>query len=316
MIRRTFFALLLAAPFLPAQTQAPAPEAEAAPPVFRTDVSLITVDAKVTRRDGSDAGNLSASDFVILDEGQRQTISHFGSESTSIDLLLLLDVSDSMRPFLLELTPRVTEALSPLRQGDRGGVMLFAGRSQLVQPLTDDLAQVPRKTVSTIYKDGLGRSTLINEALVNAAQYLKSQPATGRRTIIVLTDNEASQGPVLDDQVIRELHGADAVLNVILLGVTDPNEKIVRGYQDRSRRRPNLHSFAEATGGDVITGEAPARALRRVIEQATTRYSLQYPSPGGEPGAVRNIRVELSGAAAAKYPGAIIRARSGYEVPK
>ena len=191
---RSILALVIAAPLMVAQV----PEADTEPTVFRTEVSLITVDAKVTGRAGADVGNLNASDFVVFDENQQQKISHFGRESTPIDLLLLLDVSGGMRPFLLELTPRVTDALSPLRPGDRAGVMLFANTTQLVQPLTNDLALVPRTTVDTIYKDGPGRSTLLNQALVSAAKYLKSQPATGRRTIIVLTDNHALSGAARD----------------------------------------------------------------------------------------------------------------------
>lgn len=312
MLPRTILALLMLAPLTGAQQTEP----ESAPPVFRMEVSLITVDAKVTGRDGADIGNLSASDFVVFDENQRQNTTHFGRELTSIDLLLLLDVSSSMRPFLLELTPRVTDSLSPLRSGDRAGVMLFANRTQLVQPLTNDLIQVPRTTVSTIYKDGPGRTTLLNDALMSAAQYLKDQPATGRRTIIVLTDSAATSGTVRDDAVIRQLHAADTVLNVILMGVKGDIPKVTPGYRDPSNRRPELSRFAAATGGELVASDDPARALRRVIEQATTRYSLQYPSPGGEPGSFRRIRVELSGAAQARYPGAVVKARSGYDVPK
>ena len=312
MLRRNLFALLWIVPFAGAQQ----PDPDIAPTIFRTDVSLITIDAKVTARDGSDIGNLSASDFVVFDEDQRQQLSHFGRESTPVDLLLLLDVSASMRRFLIELTPRVSESLSPLRPGDRSGVMLFATRSQLVQPLTSDLELVPRATVNTIYKDGPGKTTLLNEALVSAARYIASQPATGRRTIIVLTDNEAASGSTRDDDVVRALHGVDAVLNAILMSAKGDIPKVTLGYRDPSNRRPDVSLFVESTGGEMVASDEPARALRRAVQEATTRYSLQYPAPPGEPGTFRHIRVELSGAAHARYPGAVIRARSGYDVPK
>lgn len=312
MQRRKVLAMLAIAPLAAAQQTEP----ESAPPVFRLEVSLITVDAKVNGRDGADIGNLSASDFVIYDENQRQNPTHFGRESTSIDLLLVLDVSTSMRPFLLELTPRVTDALSPLRAGDRAGVMLFANRTQLVQPLTNDLVQVPRTTVNTIYKDGPGRTTILNDSLLSAARYLKEQPATGRRTIIVLTDNAAMSGAVSDDEVVRTLHSADTVLNAILMGVKGDIPKYTPGYRDPSSRKPDVARFVQATGGELVASDDPARALRRVVQQATTRYNLQYPAPGGDPGSFRHIRVELSGAAQARFPGAVVKARSGYDVPK
>ncbi len=312
MMRCLIFAVFMAMPLLVAQK----PDADAEPAVFRTEVSLITVDAKVTGRNGVDIGNLNASDFVIFDENKQQSVSHFGREATPIDLLLVLDVSSSMRPFLLELTPRVTQALSPLRPGDRAGVMLFASTSQLVQPLTPDLALIPRTTVNTIYKDGPGRSTLLNQALLSAAQYLKAQPTTGRRTLIVITDDNAVSGGARDNEVVRELHAADAVLNVIFVGANGAAPAKAQGYRDPSYSRPDVFRLAEATGGDVLSGDDPARALQRVIQAATTRYSLQYPAPGGDPGTFRRIRVELSPSALARYPGAMVRARSGYDVPK
>ncbi len=313
MWRSSILTLVLTVPFVAAQT----PEPETEPAVFRSEVSLITVDAKVTGRTGGDVGGLNASDFVVFDEGQEQKVSHFGRESTPIDLLLVLDVSRSMRPFLIDLTPRVTEALSPLRPGDRAGVMLFADNSELVQPLTSDLALIPRTTVNTIYKDGPGRSTLLNQALVSAAHYLQSQPATGRRTIIVLTDNYAVSGKARDEDVIRELHAANAVLNIVMVGAKGEVSGQVHGYRDPSSSvRPDVFHLAGATGGRVMSGDDPARALHRVIQEATTRYSLQYPAPGGEAGKFRAIRVELSPTAVARHPGAVVRARSGYDVPK
>ena len=108
----------------------------------------------------------------------------------------------------------------------------------------------------------------------------------------------------------------DAVLNVIFVGAKGEVAAPTHGYRDPSYARPDLFRLTEATGGDVLSGDEPASALRRVIRDATTRYSLQYPAPGGGPGSFRHIRVELSAATVARHPGAVVRARSGYDVPK
>ena len=44
---------------------ATAQSADTEPPIFRTGVSLVTIDAKVTARDGRDIGGLNAHDFVV-----------------------------------------------------------------------------------------------------------------------------------------------------------------------------------------------------------------------------------------------------------
>ena|ERR1017187_3867203 len=59
------------------------PDAGAAPPVFKKGVSPITIDARVTRREGAGVSNLTASDFLVFDENERQKVTHFGRESNA-----------------------------------------------------------------------------------------------------------------------------------------------------------------------------------------------------------------------------------------
>ena len=227
---------------------------------------------------------------------------------------MVLDVSPEMRPYLLDLTPRVMDAMTPLRPGDRAGAMLFGARSELIQPLTDDLAELPRKVVNNIYKDRFGRGTLLNEALIEAAAYLKREPPKGRRTVIVVTNNQGVRAAVKDAEVIRALQSADAVLNAIIVGLA-AGPRAVMSFHDPNTVPPDVYRYASETGGEVVKAQQPAAALRRIIEGATTRYSLQFPAPSDASG-FRKLRIELSGAAQARYPGATVQSRSGYEVPK
>ena len=49
-----------------------------------------------------------ALDFVVYDENSRQSIAHFGRESEPLNVVLLLDVSGSMRPVLSEMYVNVS----------------------------------------------------------------------------------------------------------------------------------------------------------------------------------------------------------------
>ncbi len=290
------------------------PNAETAPPIFRMEVALVNVDARVSDGEGKDISGLTADDFVVYDEGERQKITNFGQEATPVSVFLVLDVSPEMRPQLLDLTPKVTEALEPLRKGDRAGAMLFAARSEVIQPLTADLEEIPRKVVDSIYKTRYGRDTFVNEGLVDAARYLHSIPVSGRRAVIIITTNRGVRHLIPDDQVIHDLHAADAVLNAIIVGPA-AGPRTIAAYHDPASTPPDVYRYAKETGGDVVTGHAPAAALRRLIAQAMTRYTLQYPSPSGASG-FRHIRVELAPAARMRYPRAQVQARSGYDTAK
>ncbi len=66
-------------------------------PVFRTAISLVKVDAEVAGKSGVIDG-LQKEDFVILDNGQPQTLRYFSQEEEPLDIILLFDISASMGP--------------------------------------------------------------------------------------------------------------------------------------------------------------------------------------------------------------------------
>jgi VWFA-related protein len=282
-------------------------------PVFRTEVSLVKVDAEVQDGKGSGISGLRAGDFVVYDENQRQTIMDFASESQPVRVLMLLDVSPSMSKWLQDLGVKSTNALRALRPGDEVALMGFAARSQLLQPLTTDTGTLGQKIIGNIYKQTLGSETLVNEALVAAANYMSSQPGKARRAIVIVTDNEGARKSVSDDQVVRLLHAANVVLSAIIVGDTGSPFTQAR-YTNPSSGPPDVQRFVAETGGQVTLGAAPAEAFAPILKDLTTRYTFQYTPPQGEEGSFRKIRVELTPEAAARFPGAKIKARSGYTV--
>jgi VWFA-related protein len=282
-------------------------------PVFRTEVSLVKVDAEVLDATGTGISGLRAGDFIVFDENQRQSIVDFGSESQPVRVLMLLDVSPSMSKWLADLGAKSTDALRRLRSGDEVALMGFATRSQLLQPLTTDTKVLGSQIISNIYKQTLGSETLVNEALVAAADYMASQPGKTRRAILIVTDNEGARRAVSDDQVVRALHAANVVLSAIIVGDSTSKYTQTR-YVNPASGPPDVQRFVTETGGHVVTGTSPADALIPILKDLTTRYSFQYTPPAGEEGSFRKIRVELSPQAAARYPGANIKARSGYTV--
>src|SRR6266852_6642895 len=89
--------------------------------VFRSDVSLVRVDAQVVDRDNRAVTGLRLSDFVLREEGRPQQIRNFASENMPVDVLFLLDVSGSMRPHVQRIADAAHEALRALRDEDRMG---------------------------------------------------------------------------------------------------------------------------------------------------------------------------------------------------
>ena len=282
-------------------------------PLFKTGVSVVKVDVQVHDRSGVDVMGLRASDFVVFDEGQPQPILDFASEGEPVRVLMLLDVSGSMAKYLRDLGAKSTDVLRGFRAGDQIALMNFATRSELIQPLTTDTSKIGSLIIGSIYKQTLGRETLIYESVVEAAKYLRAQPGKARKAILIVTDNEGARKAVTNNDVVQALHASDAVLSAILVGSSAAPYTTTR-YQNPATAPPDVFRFASDSGGQVVTGENQAEALRPVMKGLTTRYSFQYTAPPAEDGTFRRIRVELNPRTAAKYPGAVIKARSGYTV--
>lgn len=279
-------------------------------PLFKTGVSLVKVDVEVQDTSGVGIAGLTASDFVVYDEGQPQKIADFASESEPLRVLVLLDMSPSMSKWLRDLGAKSTEALRALRPGDQVALMGFASKADLIQPLTPETSSIGGLIIGNIYKQILGSETIVNEAILAAAKYMGSQPGK-KRAILIVTDNEGSRKTVSDDEVVRALHASNIVLSAILVGSGSPIYARAR-YGNPSMAPPDVERLVAETGGHVTKGAPPADALRPVLKGLTTRYNFQYTAPPAEDGTFRKIRVELTPQAATKYPGSTIKARSGY----
>ncbi|MBN2321685.1 MAG: VWA domain-containing protein, partial [Acidobacteria bacterium] len=79
MLRFLFPALFLLCAFTHAQNQQSTAKQDPRPgnKVFRVDVNLVQVDAVVTDKNGRPVTDLTADDFIILQDGKRQEISNF-----------------------------------------------------------------------------------------------------------------------------------------------------------------------------------------------------------------------------------------------
>jgi VWFA-related protein len=237
----------------------------------------------------------------------------FAREGEPLRLVLLLDVSGSMRTHLAGLARAATAALAPLRPGDEVAIMLFSNGTKLVQPFTSELSTIGRQIVGNVFQSQLGQETYINEAIVDAASSVQKAP--GRHAILIVTDNQTLRSRTTDDQASRALQDANAVLDAILIGDGSPVMLNTR-YGAADRRMPDVRVYTSATGGEAVSEGDVAAVFQRLVNQIRTRYYLQYAMPAGEPGAHRSIRVTLAPEAQAKNPGAIVHAREGYYVPR
>jgi VWFA-related protein len=298
---------------------APAAKAQAAAedtPTFRSGVSSVPIDVQVTQ-DNELVTGLVMNDFIITEQGVEQPITYFGRESEPVSLVLLLDVSGSMRKYIEQVAAVARQSLRYLRPQDRVSVMVFGRASKVRLDFSDSPSTVADELKEAVWDETLGAGTNINDALVAASNHMEENaPATGRRAILILTDNEGLNEKNPDAAVISALQQSNTVLNAIVVGKghrpTKPAQTHI--YRNPDFTPADVFAIAEETGGEAVKAAEAGKAFSRMIERIRTRYSLHYNKPESGGSGFRKVEVRLTAEAQARYPRAMLRHRRGYRV--
>jgi VWFA-related protein len=320
------------------------------PVVFKSDVSLVRVDAQVVDRNNRPIAGLGPRDFVLRDNGKLQKIQSVDAENLPIDLLLLLDVSASMRPHIQRITDASHEALRQLREEDRVAIMVFDRYTRVRMAFRNSQSNVDRELQRLLDQESFHGGTDITLGLMDAAAYIRREGRReARKAIVIVTDDETERSKDVEG-VSRELARADAVLSALIAPDAMGTHRMGGGYPGggypgggypgggggwggiilgggggRRNRYPGAagmgtqsagtREIAERSGGDSM-GVDSAYALQDTLARIRERYALHFALPPGvRAGDERNIDLQLADATRSRYPAADVKYRRSYYAP-
>jgi VWFA-related protein len=287
--------------------------------VFRTEVSQVRVDAEVYDFSGVIEG-LQRTDFRVFDNREERDVVSCSQDELPLDVLLLFDVSGSMRPAIRKVADSASEAFAQLKRGDRVAVMSFNSDARLLLSFSGNLDRVGDVIDSHVLGGRFGGGTLIQDAVSDATQvFERDSDRNRRRAIVVITDNEG-QRTRREDSLLTALWEADVTLCGLLVGSYGRQARITRGVLSPGSipidlaLRVGVDGLAEKTGGEMVPGSNP-HAFAGLMMRLRKRYALYYTMPKGGAGEQRQVRVDLAESARARHPQARVRSRKGYVVP-
>src|SRR5687767_9112537 len=104
---------------------------------IRVDVTLVTVDVRVSDAAGRPVTDLTQQDFQVFEDDQPQEIRAFAPVQSAYSILLLIDRSTSMENHWPLMGPAIARLVANLRPQDRISIGAFDERSQNVELLLD-----------------------------------------------------------------------------------------------------------------------------------------------------------------------------------
>ncbi|HKD81056.1 MAG TPA: VWA domain-containing protein [Candidatus Angelobacter sp.] len=306
-------------------------------PVFRLDVRVVQVDAQVvSKKTRHVTPSLTRDDFQVFEDKVPQKISSFSQDKLPLSIVILFDLTDSVRPVLKSLAEGAKEALDHLKPEDEVTVMVYAASTQVLQPATTDrvLVAAAIEKASAMKSD---EAAFFNEGIYQAAgQLAKGQNPSSRRVIIWLTD-DVPNIPSEDSipmRYRRSLKGSmphslqEALMelsrtNTVVCSLVKQSDLSVDGEQslmahtaERMLHPPGeVNKYAAATGGQVIEYKKKELddKLAALIDDLRMRYSLGYhPSAQKPKGKYCAITVKLSPAVKKELGNVVVEARQGY----
>ena len=183
-----------------------------------------------------------------------------------LDMLVAVDTSRSMlsndiQPNRLERVKLAIQDLIDELQGDRIGLIAFAGRAFLQAPLTIDYDAVIEAVSDLDTKTIPEGGSNISSAITLATQSF-GKSAMGNRALIIFTDGDATDRTESSGDAVKTAKAAaDAGVRIFTIGVGTPQGSLIPVTGDNGET-----SFVKDSAGQVVKSKLDDKRLREVAE--------------------------------------------------
>jgi len=165
--------------------------------VLRVDTQLVDVPVEITDKSGKPILNLKQSNFVVYEDGKRQSLADFSATNAPFEVALLLDTSGSARSELPLIQRAAENFINSLRPGDRVSIVSFksdrsSGKATAVSEVLTDLTDDRIKLKNILKEVKVSNGTPYYDGLLQVVERVFSKPPEekfrGRRALVALTD--------------------------------------------------------------------------------------------------------------------------------
>jgi len=304
-------------------------EPKTAAEIIKTDVDLVNVDALVLQKNTSRVvGDLVREDFIISEDGVKQSISHFSQDRLPLSVLLLIDRGGCLDPFGEEVRHAAMSALAQLKPVDEVAVMTYHDTVELIQEFTNDRRAI-KSAIDYVPPHDERANHCLDTAFYAAADFMnKAANPVGRRVVIVITGvtrNFACWGGPSPKAAMQSLFESGSVVSGIV--PQSPVQEMENGmmrWATRLGRISGAHTIdiqkvADETGGELLKDkpENLDRTFTTLIEHLRTRYNIAFVSSNkNRDGTVRKLKVELADATRKTQGKLVVKARRSYVAPR
>jgi Ca-activated chloride channel family protein len=277
--------------------------------VFSAETSLVNVAVTVEDAHGRPLDGLTARDFVLSEDGRKQKIEMCarmdqagGGRSTSLDVALLVDTSDSMLETLRRSQEAALRFLTSLPNAQEI-IVVFFDQAQRVEHFDREHPEALFERLKTIPDGG---NTALRDAIVFSLKALGT--SNGRSALVLLTDGidtvSTTALPALDRAVQSTAVTIYPVAYPAVVGGDGP---------DPQEALKELDRLADVTGGRLFrlpNEQALPGVLDEIVADLRAQYVLGFsPEAAASSARLRKLTVKVVG-----HGKVSVRHRVGYRL--
>jgi Ca-activated chloride channel family protein len=256
---------------------------------IKVSVNLVNVLVSVLDDNNRPAPDLPVEAFQIFEEGAKQKIEVFESETKQpLDIALMIDASLSAhKEISFEQQAAAHFIAQVLRPEDRLAVYSFDESVHEIAGFSENVASLQ----NAVHRIPAGAGTSIYDALLLGSKALEHRGEDRRRVIILVTDAGETTSRTDFDAARKEAVRANTLLYSI----------IVRPVKNESGRNTAgehaIETITDTTGGAIFfpdSGQDLDIIFDRIDRELRTQYRLgYYPNPRGPANTYRTIEVKV-----------------------
>jgi Ca-activated chloride channel family protein len=247
------------------------------------EVEVVQVTASVTDGQGRFVKGLTRDRFRVKEDGVVQRLTAFAGENIPLEIVVAVDVSQSMTEAMPTLKAAVGTFLTALRPADQVTLLAFNDNIFTLARRSTE----PAQRVRAVDRLAPWGGTALFDAILTALNTVGKQP--GRRALVVFSDGEDQNSVSTLKRVESRLETSDATIYTIGLG---------RSVRDRDLAQV-MARMSEMSGGRSFLIDSIAeldKVFGDIVEELSNQYLLSYASSNdARDGTWRRIVVELDG---------------------
>jgi len=291
---------------------------------IKLQVDLVMMDAQVMhQKTGRVVGNLKRDDFVLFEDGVKQSITHFSQNTLPLSVILLVDRGGCLDPYNEKVHEATLDALNLLKPEDEVALMAFSHDVELIQgfrtykrSIGEALKRLPDHEEEAPH--------CFNRAFFKAADYMRrAANPDGRRVIIMITALTRSfdcSGPSGDEVRNAVFESGSVVCGLIPTSAAQRIENGVLGGLTGiagafKARTSSLKQLAEETGGEVLTAKQHliGSSFNDLVNHLRTRYNIGFiASEGKQDGKFHKLKLEVAPTLQGRDNKLVVKTRRGY----